>query len=431
MIKFTHISGYYFYIMFKPKNKKYFEQTFSLINKHRNIIKKTDLEYNNRLSKKYRCNVYLKREDQQSGRSFKIRGAFNKIYKYRHEYDLITTASAGNHAQGVALCCKMLKKKCNIFLPTKTPKQKIDRIKSIGEQYINLKIVGDNLDESLKQSLEYTEKNNTLFVHPFNDSDIILGQSTICQEIYNEINPDYIVSCVGGGGLICGIGSYIKTFNKKCYVIGAEPENANSMYQSIKHNKIINIQNLDTFVDGASVKTVGDLTYKIGKEVIDNIFTIEKNKLCDTIVDIYQNEGIILEPAGGLSLCSLDNIRDDIVGKNVVCILSGGNNDILRYTEIVERSLLYKNLKHYFLINFNQHLGELKQFINYILLENIDITRFEYKKKTNKDTENVLIGLELNNINQLGKIIKNLNKHNYNYIKINEDDLLYNYNYLL
>ena len=199
------------------------------------------------------------------------------------------------------------------------------------------------------------------------------------------------------------------------------------MFQSIKNDKITTIENLDTFVDGASVRTVGDITFKIGKEVIDNIYTIEKNKICDNIVDIYQNEGIILEPAGCLSISGLDNIKKEIVGKNVVCILSGGNNDILKYNEIVEKSLIYRGLKHYFLIDFNQKSGQLKEFVNDILLEGIDITRFEYLKKTNKDTGSVLIGLELNEKKQLEQIIKNMDIHNYNYIKINESDLLYGY----
>lgn len=410
--------------MFK---KELIKKTYSLIDKYRYIIRNTNLEYNLRLSQKYHCNIYLKREDQQYVRSFKIRGAFNKIYNHKNKYDYITTASAGNHAQGVALSCNVLKKKCKIFLPTTTHKQKIDRIKSIGKHYIDLEIVGDNFDESLQKSLEYTEENDSLFVHPFDDVDIILGQSTICHEIYNEMEPDYIVSCVGGGGLISGIGSYVKSFNKDCKVIGIEPENANSMFQSIKNDKITTIENLDTFVDGASVRTVGDITFKIGKKVIDNVYTIEKNKICDNIVDIYQNEGIILEPAGCLSVSGLDNIKKEIVGKNVVCILSGGNNDILRYNEIVEKSLIYKELKHYFLIDFNQKSGQLKEFVNDILLEGIDITRFEYMKKTNKDTGSVLIGLELNEKKQLEQIIKNMNQFHYNYIKINESDLLYSY----
>lgn len=404
-----------------------FKRAYNLINRNRHIIKKTNLEYNFRLSEKYNCNIYFKREDQQYVRSFKIRGAFNKIYNNKNDYNFITTASAGNHAQGVALSCKILKKKCKIFLPKTTPRQKIERIRSIGKDFIDIKLIGNNVDDSLKKSIEYSNRNNSLFVHPFNDLDIIYGQSTICQEIYNEIEPDYIVSGVGGGGLISGIGSYVKTFNKKCKIIGVEPENANSMHLSLKNKKITTIENLDTFVDGAAVKTVGDLTYEIGKEVIDDIFTIGKNKLCNNIVDVYQKDGIILEPAGGLSISGLDNIKKKIVGKNIVCILSGGNNDILRYTEIVERALIYKELKHYFLIDFNQKPGQLKQFVNDILLNNIDITRFEYLKKTNREKGSVFLGIELNNVNQLEAIIKNMNGYNYNYIKINEDDLLYSY----
>ena len=404
-----------------------FKKAYSLINRNRHIIKNTNIEYNLRLSKKYNCKLYFKREDQQFVRSFKIRGAFNKIYNNRKSYDTITTVSAGNHAQGVALSCRALEKQSKIFLPKTTPIQKIERIKTIGDNFVDLEIVGDNFDESLKYSLDYASKNNSLFVHPFDDFDIVLGQSTLCHEIFEEIEPDYILSCVGGGGLISGIGSYVNSFNKKCKVVGAEPENANSMYLSLLNNEITSIKELDTFVDGASVRTVGELTYKIGKDVIDNIYTINKNELCSNIVDIYQNEGIILEPAGCLGISSLEYLKTQIVGKTVVCILSGGNNDILRYNEIVERSLIHKGLKHYFLIDFNQKPGQLKEFVNDILMDNIDITRFEYLKKTNKEKGSVLIGVELKNRLQLEGIILNMKKNKYNYIKINENDLLYGY----
>ena len=409
-------------------SKKVLRDTFNLIKNNRNIIKKTELQYNNRLSKKYKCNIFLKREDQQIVRSFKIRGSFNKIYKNKDNYDTITTASAGNHAQGVSYVSYILDKKCKIFLPITTPKQKIDRIKYFYDnENIEIELIGNNVDESLTFSKQYSELNNALFVHPFDDNDVICGQSTICDEIFEELeNPDFICTCVGGGGLVSGIGNYLKVNKKDCKLICAEPENANSLYLSLKEDTIKSVENLDTFVDGAAVKTIGSKNFEIAKQVVDNVYNINKNMLCNYLVDIYQNDGIILEPAGVLGLCSLENIKEDIIGKNVVVILSGGNNDILRYNEILERSLIHLGLKHYFIVDFNQRPGTLKTFVNNILLNNIDITRFEYLKKTNKENGCVLIGIELGNKLQYVEFIENLEKHKFNYKKLEEENLMYN-----
>ena len=253
-----------------------------------------------------------------------------------------------------------------------------------------------------------------------------MGHSTISSEISEELNPDYILCPIGGGGLISGIGAHSKSINKECNIIGVEPENANSMQLSIKNDNITSVPNLDTFVDGASVKNVGDLTFKFGKKYIDTIYTVNNNKLCHNIIDTYQNEGIILEPAGALSIAALDNLKD-IEGKNIVCVISGGNNDILRYSEILEKSYQYTKLKHYFLIDFKQSPEQLKYFINNILSENIDISRFEYLKKTNKNIGTVLIGFELNNANQIDDLINKMNYHKYNFKRLNEEDLLYSY----
>jgi threonine dehydratase len=400
---------------------------YNLFKKSRNIVKNTPLEYSNRLSKKYNCNLYLKREDQQIVRSFKIRGSYNKIYN-NNNYDKITTASAGNHAQGVSYVSNILNKKCKIFLPTSTPRQKIDRIKFFGNDDLDVEILGDNVDESLEYSKEYSSKNNALFVHPFDDDDVIIGQSSIAHEIFQiQENIDYILVCVGGGGLVSGVCNYVKLFEKNTKIICAEPENANSLQLSLKNNNITSLEYLDKFVDGAAVKTVGTKNFDIVKNNINDIFSISKNEICYNLVDIYQNDGIVLEPAGILGICSLERIKHEINGKNVVCILSGGNNDILRYNEILERSLIYKDLKHYFLIDFNQRPGQLKEFVNKILLNNIDITRFEYLKKTNKEMGSVLIGVELNNKVQYDQFMENLEKYKYIYKKIDESSLIYNY----
>jgi len=396
-----------------------------------NIINKTMLQKNQRLSDKYNCNIFLKREDLQTVRSFKIRGAYYKIINSIETYNKnlpIVTVSAGNHAQGVSQTCNSLNIKHHIFLPINTPLQKINRIKYFGQNHLTLHLHGNNFDESLEAANSFCLQNESIFVHPFDDYDVIIGQGTIATEIYEEIKPDIIVCPIGGGGLISGIGLYSKSVDKNCMIFGVEPECADSMKQSILNNKITTISKLDTFVDGASVKTAGKITFEICKEVVDNIFTISNNKVSYHMIDIYQNDGIILEPAGALSISCLDMIdKEKIEGKNVVCILSGGNNDISRYPVIMEKSLFYQNLKHYFIISFGQRPGELKRFINNILGKNDDITRFEYLKKNNKDFGAVLIGIELQESKDINNIIQKMNDFGFQYTKITDNDLLHTY----
>ena len=408
--------------------KKAFSQAKNIISKSC-VIKNTPLELNERLSNKYSANVYVKREDLQTVRSFKVRGAYYKIFtNYYNNKDIsITTCSAGNHAQGVATTCKTLKLDHTIFVPNSTPKQKIDRIRHFGGKYLDLKVVGDSFQECMNESVSYSDKHKNLFVHPFNDYDVILGQSTVAQEIYNKVNPDYIFSCVGGGGLISGVGSYSKFFNPSCRIIGVEPQNANSLELSLNHKAITPVKNVDTFVDGAAVKEVGDKCFSICNSVVDKVVSINNGKLCKDIIDTYQNDGIILEPAGTLSISGLDHFKNDIVGKDVVCILTGSNNDLTRYPDMIEKAAIYSKIKHYFLIEFKQVPGQLIKFTKDILVDNIDITRFEYLKKTNRDTGTVMVGLELDFPEQIDIVIENMKKHNYKFTKVDENDLLFNY----
>ena len=407
---------------------KNFHNFYNII-RSSNVINKTQLHKNIRLSNLYNCNVFFKREDLQTVRSFKIRGAYAKIKNSIKTGDeTIVTVSAGNHAQGVSLTCNSLKLKHHIFLPENTPYQKINRIKYFGQEYLNLHIVGNNFDESLEKANEFCKENESIFVHPFDDNDVILGQSTVAQEIYDDIEPDIIVAGIGGGGLISGVGSYSKLINDKCLIYGVEPENANAMQLSLKYNKLYKLDDIDTFVDGASVKIPGKHTFEICKKVVDDIYTISNNHLCNDMIDVYQNDGIILEPAGCLSISALDKIsKETMKDKNVVCILSGGNNDCSRYSEIMEKSLLFNNLKHYYLIKFSQRPGELKRYMNNVLTKTDDITRFEYLKKTNKDYGTVLLGIEIAKPSDITNIENKMNSMNFDYIKIMENDLLYSY----
>ena len=399
----------------------------SIINS--NIIINTPLQLNERLSLKYNANIYFKREDLQTVRSFKIRGAYYKILKnFKKQSSInISTCSAGNHAQGVAKTCNELNINHTIFVPTSTPKQKINRIKFYGGKYLDLQIVGDNLQESMEESITYSNLNNSIFIHPYNDYDVILGQSTVAQEIYSDLTPNYIFSCVGGGGLISGVGSYSKFINPDCKIIGVEPTNANSLELSLNNKKITSVKNVDTFVDGAAVKQVGDKCFDICSNVVDKVINVNNGKICNDLIDIYQNDGIILEPAGTLSIAGLDYFSKEIKGMDVVCILTGSNNDLTRYPDMIERAANYNKIKHYFLIEFKQVPGQLIKFTNDVLEENIDITRFEYLKKTNRDVGTVLVGIELVRPLQLNTVLRKMEKHKYNFKTINHNDVLFDY----
>lgn len=405
---------------------------FKAYNRINKYIVNTSLQYSERLSKKYNANIFLKREDLQNTRSFKLRGSLNKILinKDNNKNTRIITASAGNHAQGVAFSSGMLNIPSKIYCPTYTPLQKINRINNINK-HSELIIYGDTfnktLGEAINNSKEDNSKKNNIFIHPYDDYDVICGQGTIAKEINESINPDMLICPIGGGGLISGIGSFFKNINNNnnVQIYGVESQNNDAMNKSILAGKRIYLENIDTFVDGTSVSYVGDLTFNICKKILDDIFIINNNRLCNEIINLYQEDGIIVEPAGALSVCGLDFInKGNIKGKNIVCILSGGNNDLMRYPEIMESNLNYLNRKHYYIIKFNQKPGELKRFIDNILSVNDDITRFEYLKKTNKHSGSVLIGIESNNPHVIDQKLKS-NKFIFN--KITSEDILYNY----
>ena len=396
-----------------------------------NNLVKTPLEYNKRLSDKFHSKIYLKREDLQITRSFKIRGATNKILSLPCESlkNGVVCASAGNHAQGFSYICHSLGIKGDVFLPETTPLQKINRINYFGKDAIKTHNIGKNFSEALLASLDFSNKHDKTFVHPYDDADIIDGQATIGYEISKDINPDIVIIPCGGGGLISGISKYIKEIYPQTKIIGVEPDGANSLQLALQQQKPTNILDLDTFVDGASVGLIGEHPFDICKKYVDDVYTISNGKLCHELINAYQDDGIILEPAGALSLCIFDKLQEkyDIKNKNIVSILSGGNNDMSRYDEIMELNSQYLSLRHYLILEFSQSPGQLKLFINNILGPKDDIIRFEYIKKTNKNFGNVLIGLELNKKENLQKIIDNLNQYKFTYKKINSEDLIYDY----
>jgi threonine dehydratase len=385
--------------------------------KLKGIASVTPLTQNLQNSKKYHCNILFKREDLQVVRSYKIRGAYNKMSSLNDDEKQrgIVCASAGNHAQGVALSCKLLQIKGTIFMPSPTPNQKIEQVKMFGEDFIEVVIEGDTFDDAFNAAkLECDAKNKT-FIHPFNDQKVIEGQATVGLEILNQTDKkiDYVFVAVGGGGLSSGLSSIFKYLSPETKIIGVEPAGAPSMLTSLKNKKITPLEKIDSFIDGAAVKRVGDLNFAICQETLHDMITVPEGKVCQTILDLYNKDAIVVEPAGALSIAALDFFTEEIKDKNVVCIVSGSNNDITRTAEIKERALLYANLKHYFIIKFPQRAGALKEFVAEILGVNDDITHFEYTKKTNRENGAAVVGLQLKSSDDLQPLIKRMKDSNF------------------
>lgn len=394
------------------------------------VVNKTPLAYSHNLSRRYGCEIYLKREDLQVVRSYKLRGAYNLMSSLPAEQVAkgVVCASAGNHAQGFAFSCKKLQVKGTVFMPVITPQQKVQQTKLFGEDFIDIKLVGDTFDDCAIAAKAFTAQNNLTFIPPFDHLRIIEGQSTVGVEILEEQdNIDFVFMPVGGGGLAAGVGSYFKTFSPKTTLVGLEPQGAPSMKAAFEAGHPVTLENIERFVDGAAVKRVGDLNYTICKEVLDQIELVPEGKVCTTILKLYNEEAIVVEPAGALSIAALDLFAEQIRGKKVVCIISGGNNDIDRMQEIKERSLQYEGLKHYFLIRFAQRPGALKEFVNHVLGPNDDITRFEYMQKHNKETGPALVGVELKSREDYDTLLQNLAKYRFSFTELNKDDNLFGY----
>ncbi len=394
------------------------------------VVKKTPLTYNHNLSRKYACDVYLKREDLQIVRSYKLRGAYNMMSLLQPNQLVkgVVCASAGNHAQGFAYSCKKLNVKGVVFMPIITPNQKVSQTKMFGEGFVEVKLIGDTFDDCAVAAKKYTEEHGLTFIPPFDNIRIIEGQSTVGIEILEDQQDiDFIFLPVGGGGLSAGVGAYFKTEAPQTKIIGVEPEGAPSMLTAIKAGHPVQLDHIDSFVDGAAVKRVGDATFDICKRVIDDMHLVPEGKICSTILKLYNEEAIVVEPAGALSVAALDDYADQIKGKKIVCIVSGSNNDIERMQEIKERSLQYEGLKHYFLIRFAQRPGALKEFVNQVLGPTDDITRFEYMRKNNKDSAPALVVIELQAQENYQVLIDNMKRYNINYTAINKNDNVFAY----
>jgi len=378
----------------------------------RDVALETPLQFNERLSMQYGAKVLLKREDLQPIRSFKLRGAYHKIHKLSKE-DCergIVCASAGNHAQGVALACNKLGIQGTIFMPVPTPKQKLGQVRMFGGSFVEIKLVGDTFDDAYAAAQAFKDKTNSAFVHPFEDEDVVVGQATLALELIEQAKEpiDYILVPIGGGGLISGVLHVFKTLSPNTKVIGIEPSGAPAMQQSLEKGEITALDKIDPFVDGAAVRRVGDNAYVLCREYLDKMVLVSEGEICQSILTLYNKEAIVVEPAGAMSTAALDTVADEIKGKNVVCLICGGNNDITRMAEIKERALLEARLLHYFIVRFPQRAGALKEFVAEVLGVNDDITFFEYSKKNNRSNGPAVVGIEIKNPNDFEPLVERM-----------------------
>ena len=397
----------------------------------RQVAEETPLQQSIRYSKKFGANILLKREDLHRVRSYKIRGAYNKISSLtKEEWKRgVVCASAGNHAQGVAFACSHLEVKGTIFMPVVTPRQKIDQTKMFGGDWVKVVLEGDTFDDSNKAAQLFCTQEGMTFVHPFDDEKIIEGQATVGLELLQQAEApiDYVFVAVGGGGLASGLCGTFQALSPDTKIIGIEPQGAPSMKKSMENGSVLELQEIDKFVDGAAVQRVGALTFPICKDYLYKIDTVPEGKVCQTILELYNRDAIVVEPAGALTIAALDNFSEEIKGKNVVCVISGSNNDITRTAEIKERALLYANLKHYFIVRFPQRPGALKEFVAEILGPDDDITHFEYSKKSSRENAPAVVGIELKSADDLKPLIQRMKANNFFGDYLNDKPDLFQY----
>ncbi len=398
----------------------------------RELFPTTPLQLNNYLSQLYNAEIYLKREDLSPVRSYKIRGAFNAIRISLRDSPKVKNfvcASAGNHAQGMAYCCEYFNLKGVIFMPVTTPQQKISRTKSFGGKNVEIRLFGDYFDQTLKAAVEFSELNEGVFIPPFDNENVIEGQATVMSEVVDQMpgrtKPDLVLLAVGGGGLAAGMVKFAKLSSIKSKFIFTEPKGAASFYATLSKGKLVKLRKTDNFVDGASVAEIGRLNFKILKVFQpSDIKIIEEDRVCATMIDMLNNEGIVLEPAGALAIDALKDIPSNMLkGKKVVCIVSGGNFDFERLPDVKERALRVTGLKKYVILRLPQRPGALKDFLN-LLGPNDDISRFEYLKKSARNFGSVLIGIETTIPENFKDLFSRMTKKGFTFEDITENQAL-------
>jgi threonine dehydratase len=378
------------------------------------VVHRTPMERSERLSDDIGLPVLLKREDVQVTRSYKVRGAFNMIASLTaaERAHGVVCASAGNHGQGLAFACAQLQLRGRVFLPANTPRQKRERIAAIGGSWVEQVISGSSYDEANAAARADSERTGAVFVHPFDDRRTIAGQGTVAIDVLEEHDGpiDTIVVPVGGGGLLAGMATWLKATRPDIHLVGAEPAGAASMTAALAAGTPVALSTMDTFVDGAAVGRVGDHTFPIVRDLVDEMVVVPEGAVCTEMLDLYQSEGIIAEPAGALASAAARRFLGRRPQGPVVCIVSGGNNDVSRYAEVVERSLLHEGLRHYFLVTFPQEPGALRQFLDQVLGHGDDIVVFEYVKKSNRETGPALVGIDLQAASDLPGLLQRMDE---------------------
>ncbi|PVY43116.1 threonine ammonia-lyase IlvA [Pontibacter virosus] len=389
----------------------------------RGVVTKTPLLQNLWLSQLYSANIYLKREDLQVVRSYKIRGAYNKMATLPPEQrgNEVVCSSAGNHAQGVAYACQLLGIRGHIFMPATTPAQKVNKVRLFGKDKVEVILTGATYDDTFQAAKEFCDSRGSTFIPPFDDLAIVEGQATVGMEILREAvgQIDYLFMPIGGGGLASGVASVFKQLSPKTKLIGVQPLGAPSMYRSVKEQQRLTLDSIDSFVDGAAVKCPGELTFGICRELLDDIVLVPEGQICEDILKMYNEDGVVLEPAGTLSISALKSYADQLVDKNVVCVISGSNNDITRMEDIKERAMRHQGLKHYFMVTFSQQPGTLRTFVNQVLHPQDDIIHFQYIKKNNKEKGPVFIGIEVKQPHDVEVIKARMDAEGFNYEYLN------------
>ena len=403
------------------------EEVIKARHRLRGVALETPLMRSTRLSKRYGAEVYLKREDLQEVRSYKIRGSYNKMQSLtQDERDRgVVCASAGNHAQGLAYACNAMQVRGVIFMPVVTPAQKVRKVRLFGGEYVEVVLVGDTYDDAYAESMRVAGERGLTYVHPFDDPMTIAGQGTVGLEILDAANQpiDLLIMAVGGGGLSAGVGSVFKQLSPATTIIGVEPAGAPAMYESLRRGEIVTLDTIDSFVDGAAVRRVGKHNFPIVAATVERIELVDEGKVCGTMLELYNEDGLVVEPAGALSIAVLDQLGD-LSGKHVVCVVSGGNNDITRTPEIQERALMYAGLKHYFIVEFPQRSGALREFLD-VLGPDDDITHFEYTKKHNRAMGPALVGIQLGQRDGFDRLLAEMTRRKMRFEHLNDQPILF------
>ncbi|WP_108483795.1 threonine ammonia-lyase IlvA [Oceaniglobus ichthyenteri] len=395
----------------------------------RALFAPTPLQRNDFLSAKYDADIWLKREDLSPVRSYKIRGAFNAMRKVRTDnpdQDLFVCASAGNHAQGVAFVCRHFDVRGVIFMPVTTPQQKITKTRTFGGDNIEIRLIGDYFDDTLAAAQDYCVQAGGHFLSPFDDADVIEGQSSVAVEMLADLDgpPDMVILPVGGGGLSAGVKSYLDVMSPETELIYVEPQGGASLTAALAAGEPVTIDRIDSFVDGAAVARIGQRTFAVLKNAsAENVLLAPEDRICMTILEMLNVEGIVLEPAGALSINVLDELRDRIQGKRVVCVTSGGNFDFERLPEVKERAQRYSGVKKYYILRMPQRPGALRDFLQ-MLGPDDDIARFEYLKKSARNYGSVLIGLETSAPQNFDLLLAKLDQAEFIYRDITNDTIL-------